>query len=68
MKLKDMTIGQINAAADGFAESVVPHFRNSARSAFVKGAVWAYNYLLTQGHVTMDMVNQQRPERRPDAI
>ena len=50
MKMKDMTIGQIETAAVENAEKYITHFRLAAKNAFIEGATWAYQYLLDQGH------------------
>lgn len=38
MKMKDMTIGQIETAAVENAEKYITHFRLAAKNAFIEGA------------------------------
>lgn len=50
MKLNDMTLADIDMAAARNAEQYVKPFKGSAKSAFIEGACWAYEYLTKQGN------------------
>lgn len=52
MKLNDMTIADISAAALNNSYKFEPRWRNCANEAFKEGACWAYNHLLYEGHET----------------
>ena len=50
MKMKDMTIADIEKAAEENAEAYDTMFRKSAAAAFREGACWAYEYLTQKGN------------------
>ena len=50
MKLNDMTLGEIELAAEHNSENYELHWRGCAKRAFVEGACWAYEYLTKQGN------------------
>ena len=45
MKLNDMTLADIDAAAELNKEQYVKHYKGTAKQAFIEGACWAYEYL-----------------------
>ena len=48
-KLNDMTLGELDHAAQANAEKYETRFRNSSRQAFIEGGCWAYEKLTSEG-------------------
>ena len=48
-KLNDMTLGELDHAAQANAEKYETRFRNSSRQAFIEGGCWAYEKLTAEG-------------------
>ena len=64
MKLKDMTVADIELAAENNAEAYDTMFRKSAKAAFQEGACWAYDHL-TKGGNSPAWCEQQIAEKDP---
>ena len=48
-KLNDMTLGELDHAAQANAEKYETRFRNSSKQAFIEGGCWAYEKLTAEG-------------------
>lgn len=68
MKLNDMILADIDMAAERNTEHYMKPFKGIAKSAFIEGACWAYEYLTKQGNTPAWCEQKNVPSIRPDLL